>query len=417
MADPTEIVEKREAFSAKQDKIRQVMDAAGQDLDFSRKPCLELLGATDGDDASLKWRALNQEAEAAGRDLRKTEDRLAAKRFQQREEERVRPVDDIPHPGYDENGRRLSWDEQYVASKEFKDAVAAKHRHSVPFVAEGVSVKTLFETAAGFAVENRRSGLVVDKATRPIQVVDMIPAFQIAQAAFVYMQETTRTPGAAERAEGTAYPESTFVFAPATSPVQKIADSIPVTDEQMEDVDTVRSLLTQRLSFGIRQRLDQQILVGNGTSPNLRGILNVSGIQTQALGADDRIAAFMKALTLIRFTGRASPSGAVFHPTDWQSVILTKTSAGEYLFGNPFMGAGPSSLFGIQVALSDALTQGTAIVGDFNTFSRLDERRGVEVQTGYVGTQFTDGKLTLRADMRAAFTITRPAAFATITGL
>jgi len=207
------------------------------------------------------------------------------------------------------------------------------------------------------------------------------------------------------------------VFTQASSPVQKIADSIPVTDEQLEDADSVKSLLEQRLSFGIRQRLDQQILIGNGTPPNLRGINAVVGIQTFAKGADNALAAFLKSLTKIRFTGRAQPSGAVLHPNDWQDIILTQNTNGDFLFGNPFTSSGPTSIFGITVALSDAQTENTVLVGDFRNFSRLDDRRGVQVQTGYVASQFTEGKVTIRADLRAAFTVTRPAAFVTITGM
>jgi hypothetical protein len=47
----------------------------------------------------------------------------------------------------------------------------------------------------------------------------------------------------------------------------------------------------------------------------------------------------------------------------------------------------------------------------------LFERRGVDVQVGYVGTQFTEGKRTVRADMRANLTLFRPAAFSAVTGL
>ena len=125
----------------------------------------------------------------------------------------------------------------------------------------------------------------------------------------------------------------------------------------------------------------------------------------------------MKALTKIRFTGRAMPSGAVFHPNDWQDYILLKNANGDFLFGNPFAGPGPQSLLGIPVSVSDAQTENTGLVGDFRNFSRLDDRRGVMVMTGFVGTQFVEGKVTLRADLRVAFTVTRPAAFCQVTGI
>ena len=416
MADPAALVEQREAFHAKQKAVMEVLELAGNDLDFSRPDVLAKTGGSDAADATKKWQAMNKEVEALGADLHRAEVKQTARSAQERQDELSRPTDHAIHSGFDEQGRKKSWSQQYVESKAYKAARESHGHVSLPFDID-IGMKTLFETGAGFAIENVRSGLLVEKATRPIQVIDLIPSFQIGQSSFVYMEETTRTHSSAERAEGTAYPESAFVWTQKTSPVQKIADSIPVTDEQLEDEAQVRSLLDQRLSFGIRQRLDQQILVGNGTPPNLRGINAVVGIQTFAKGADSALVAFAKALTLIRFTGRANPSGAVAHPNDWQDIMLSQTTAGEFMFGNPFTQTAPTTVFGVPFALSDAQTENTVLVGDFANFSRLDDRRGVQVQTGWVASQFTEGKITIRADMRAAFTVTRPAAFVTITGM
>ena len=117
-------------------------------------------------------------------------------------------------------------------------------------------------------------------------MIDVIPSGQTGQASIVYMEETTRTHSAAERAEAGAYAESTFVLEEKTSTVRSIGDSIPVTDEQLADVPQVQSYLNQRLAFGVRQRLDGQVLNGNGTAPNLKGITNTTGIQTVAKGSD-----------------------------------------------------------------------------------------------------------------------------------
>ena len=97
-------------------------------------------------------------------------------------------------------------------------------------------LKTLFQTSAGWAPESTRTGRVVDAVTRPLQVIDILPTGQTGQANVVYMQETTRTHAAAEKAEGAAYAESELALTEATSAVRKITDSVPVTDEQLEDV-------------------------------------------------------------------------------------------------------------------------------------------------------------------------------------
>ena len=277
-------------------------------------------------------------------------------------------------------------------------------------------LKTLFQTSAGWAPESIRSGRLVDAVTRPIQILDIIPTGQVGQAAYVYMLETTRTHAAQETSEGATYKESTFVLTETSKTVRKITDSVPVTDEQLEDVSAAQSYLDMRLRFGIRQRLDSQILNGDDSAPNLAGILNEGGIQTQAKGADPVPDAFYKAMDLVKVTGRATPSAIIIHPTDWQAVRLLRTVDGVYIWGNPSE-AGPERMWGLPVVQSDAISVNTGLVGAFADFCQLFERRGLIVEVGFTGTQFVEGEQTIRASLRVVFAIYRPAAFATVTGI
>ena len=231
------------------------------------------------------------------------------------------------------------------------------------------------------------------------------------------MEETTRTHSAAETAQAGTYAESVFVLTERSSTVQKITDSLPVTDEQLEDVEMVSGYINGRLVYGLRQRLDTQVLTGDGNSPNLRGIKNVSGIQTQAKSTDPIADAFFKAMQKIRVTGRANPTHNIVHPTDWQTVRLLRTADGIYIWGNPSE-AGPERMWGLPVVQCDIDSAGTGYVGSFEPqWISLFEKRGIDVQVGYTGTQFTEGKRTVRADMRAAFVVFRAAAFCSVTGL
>jgi len=278
--------------------------------------------------------------------------------------------------------------------------------------------KTLFETTAGWAPESIRiPGLVVDAVTRPIQLLDILPLGRTGMDTIKYMEETTRTHAAAEKAEGTTFAESTFVLTERSSTVEKITDSLPLTDEQIEDVAQVMSYVNGRLVFGLRQRLDAAVLTGSGTTPVLRGIKNVSGIQTQAKGSDPVPDAVFKALTKLRVTGRVQPTHVLMHPTDWEAIRLLRTADGLYIWGNPSE-AGPERMWGLPVVMQDVDSAGTAYVGSFMpVWCSLFERRGIDVQIGFTGTQFVEGKRTVRADMRMAFVVFRPAAFATVTGL
>lgn len=284
--------------------------------------------------------------------------------------------------------------------------------------AVGQGTKALMSTTAGFQPESTRTGQVVDIPLRPPQIIDIMPRGTTGQQLVVYMQQTTRTQAAAEVAEGAAKPEATFVFAETSSPVQEVAVSLPVTNTQLEDVPFIAGLIESMLREDITERLDQQILTGDGIAPNLQGILNTPGIlNVSAVGVDD-INAIAQAGTAIR-TGvaRAVPTHVLLHPTDWDGVRLRQATDGQYLLGNPQDPVSPR-IWGWPVVLNEELTPGTGLIGGFATRNiQLVERRGISVERGLVNSQFVQNQQTIRASMRAAVVVFRPAAFATITGL
>ena len=408
-------VQIREEAKAKHNASAEVLQLAGENRDFSKKEVLEKLGATDSADAVKKWRELNEEAHTLfGRaaDAELDED---IKEHEDREAELKRPKNQGHHHPAAEQPSAQTFGRMFVESKEYRDWRQVKNAPMVG-VEVPISLKTLVTTSAGLAPDSPRTADVVPLATRPIQILDLIPIDPVSVSNVKWMEKTTYTISAAEIAEAATYPESTYVWTERSAPVQKIADSIPVTDEQIDDVDQMASLLDADLRFGVRQKLDSQVINGTGTAPQIRGILNYAGIQTQARATDPHFDAIFKAITKVRVTGRAEPDAVAIHSTDFQTIRLTRTADGIYIMGNPDS-PGSMRLFGLPVAINEVLTAGTALVGDYSRYARLKERKGIEVQVGYTGTQFTEGKKTLRADVRVAMVVRRAAAFCTVTGL
>jgi HK97 family phage major capsid protein len=238
-----------------------------------------------------------------------------------------------------------------------------------------------------------------------------------------YMEETTFTQGAAETAESTAttasdlIPEAALALTERSNPVEWIPVFLPVTMQQMEDVEGIEAYVESRLMYDIRNRLDLQVLVGNGTTPNLKGTENVTGIQTQALGADSIPDAIYKAMTKIRDDGFAEPSVVFIRAAKWQNVRLLKTADGLYIWGHPSQ-AGPENIWGVPVVQSNAVTSTKAIVGDYATYSTFWTKRGITIAVSDSHAHyFTRGMLAVRADMRGAMVHYRPKAFAEVTGL
>ncbi len=422
-APSANLVAKRKELDEKRTGLANVFKAAEtpDGLDFTATPVLEMLGASGSMDAVEKVRGCKKEIEDlfdSAAEMAELEGYREDLGSMKGDLERV--PEEPRHADPARAGRpTLSLGDQIVAHEGFEAYKASKAPTSLDLHGSyGLrEIKaTLFQTSAGWAPEDLRTGKLVDEVTRPIQILDIIPVGQTGMSTVLYMEETTATFNAAEAAEGAAYGEDAFVVAEQSSEVRKIASHIPITDEQLEDVPMVRGYLNQRLTFGLRQRLDNQIIKGNGTAPNLEGIENVTGIQTQAKGADPVPDAIYKALTKVRVTGRAFPSHVLMHQNDWQGIRLLRTADGIYIWGSPAE-AGVERIWGLPVVQSDVLSEGTGIVGDFNNFCVLVERRGVEVTLGYIGDQFKQGKITIRADLRVAFVTYRGAAFATVTGI
>lgn len=429
----------REKQGAKQDELGKVFAEAKTDdgqYDFNRVTCLgaEVKGSIA---VAEKVKAMNAELNELGEHI----DTLASAEkaaLEHGEREKARGGFRHPHGGQGGGfgggqqgevkslGQRVAEEKAYQAwakggaagglSFSYDDMLPSEML-AMGAAFETMGAKTLMARTAGFAPESVRLPGFVEAATRPVQLLDILPMFPTGQAAVKYMEETTRTHAAAETAEGGTFAESAFAFTERSATVEKITDSVPVTDEQLEDVAMMQGYINSRLAFGIRQRLDSQCLAGNGTSPNLRGLKNIPGIQTQAKGADPVPDAFFKAMTKLRLTGRVMPTHHLMHPTDWQGIRLLRTSDGIYVWGSPSE-TGPERLWGLPVVQQDAVAAGWGMTGSFlPAWVSLFERKGVDIQIGFTGTQFVEGKRTVRGDMRAVLAVFRPAAFCEVTGL
>ena len=406
----SKIVELRGKLEERRTKLAKVFEEAGEDFDMDKVTSL------DGADSAAKAaqvKALNDEMTELASELETLDGFASIKKR----------ADDLaevqPHPGHQSGDKddprrqeQKSIGELFVESAALKGWVRGA---AGPEAELDVDLKTLFQTSAGWAPVDQRLPNVVDISTRPLAVADLFPKGSTNANAITYMEETTFTNAAVEVAEGLAKPEATLALTERTENVRKIAVWLPVTDEQLEDVPQARSYVENRLGFMVYQRLDSQLLVGDGTAPNLSGITDRAGIQTQAKGADPTPDAVYKAMTKIRVNAFSEPNAAIFHPNDWQDIRLLRTADGIYIWGNP-ADAGPERIWGLRVVQTTGMTENTALVGDFQQTS-LILRSGLTVQVGFINDDFQKNRQSIRAELRAALAVYRPAAFATVTGI
>jgi len=406
--------EKRKELEAKQDKLAAIFKEAGPERDMDK--IASLTGSKTEKLDEIRRRM--EELTAIGKDV----DELAAIErasddLDRALKDRKEPDDRPPLPGAKGGDRPelKSLGRQFVESKDFQNA--RKNSLGRASVEIDVDLKTAMTTSAGFAPESLRTGEVVPYVRRPLSVLDLIPAGRTTQAAVVYMEQTTRTNNAAEATENSgAFGEAALAYTERSVTVENVAQFIPVTMQQLEDVPQIEGVINGELMSMERERVDSQVLNGSGSTPEIQGILNKTGILTRARAGDVFDTVFNAAKD-VRVTGRSNPNAIVIHPNDWAEIRLMRTEDGLYILGNPTE-LGPERIWGMSVVQSTAITEATALVGDFASWCKLYEKRGVLLEmTDSHDTYFIYGKYAIRATWRVAMVITRPAAFCKITSM
>lgn len=310
---------------------------------------------------------------------------------------------------------------------------------SASFDVPGFSAKDvvtgLSDTSAGPFVAPARYGPVTDLVgERESTVRDLCTQVQIQSDTFEFVRVTAKTNNAAPvleavtaedidgatitAEEGGQKPESAMTFAAVSTPVETIAHLMPITRRAAADAPQVRSLVDAFLLSGLREEEEDQILNGNGTSPNLRGILQTAGIGTVASAGTD-IDAVVDAIRTVRGQ-RRRPTAMVIHPNDWFSTgfLLAKDTAGQYLIGDPRASLDQlQTLWGLRVVVTEAMTENTALVGDFRQAVVADRMQSAIFVTDSHKDWFGRNLLAVLAEERIALGVLDPAAFCTVTGV
>ncbi|MBU9945054.1 MAG: phage major capsid protein [Dermatophilaceae bacterium] len=291
------------------------------------------------------------------------------------------------------------------------------------------------DTSAGAFVTPARYLPVTDLiGVRELTVRDLCTQVPIQSDTFEFVRVTGKTNAAAGVPEATTSadvdgttvtdalggvkPESAMTFAAVSTPVETIAHLMPITRRAAADASQVRSLVDAFLLSGLAEEEEDQLLNGNGTSPNLRGILQTSGISTVGSAGTD-IDAIVDAIRTIR-ADRLRPTAMVVHPNDWFSTgfLLAKDSQNRYLLGDPRASVDQlSTLWGLRVVVTEAMTENTVLVGDFSKAVVADREQSAIYVTDSHKDWFGRNLLAVLAEERLGFGVLDPDAFCTVTAV
>lgn len=276
-------------------------------------------------------------------------------------------------------------------------------------------------TSAGALIAPDHKGLLdEDNYQRPLTILDVMTRGTTASDSVEFARVNGPTNAAAPVPEATISgpeaaseaPESTLPLEKVTAPVRTIAHWIPATKRALSDAGQVRTLIDNFLIYGLAEELEDQIISGDGTGENFTGILNTTGVQVQLFDTDF-ITTVRKAKTLVRLNGRAAANAVAMHPDDAETLELTKDLDGRYYFGGPDNDGIPS-LWRMRVIETETIASGgPVLVGDFTKAVIWDrEQAGIMASDSHADF-FIRNLVAILGELRAAFGVLRPAAFAT----
>lgn len=407
-------------LSDMQDKVAKAFEEAGPDVDLSKVTSLEAKG--DGATVLNELQKLSDETSImkAVIDEKHGLSRIRNEIAESRE-------DDDDSPSLNLN---LSWKtvgDEIVETKEFQAAFKKSgdwanrgfHAEIEGDIVDRIvsPMNATFKRTAGWPPEVIRSGRVVLSEQPEVQLLDLLPQIRVRGGGYKWMQESTFTNAVAGVNEEASLPESALALAEKSTSIERVGTYIPVTDEQLQDETGARDYLQMRIPFMVRRKLSDQVLNGNGTAPNLDGLINVSGINTQAKTAQLSILdVFLKARTKVRKSAYLRPDSVLIGPDNYEAMLLKTDSDGRYLFGGP-TAARPPAIWGIGIVESDDIAANTAFMGAFRTQCAMLIGRNLSVDVGMVNDDFIRNKQTFRAYLRTNVVMFRPKAFCKITAL
>lgn len=373
-----------------------------------------ILKALDGIEAKLKAFSdkADGEAKTVGQISADTKTALDAIGTQQRElADRLNSIEQKATAQPEQKGVS-SWGEQFIKSANY-GAFAGGNLNKLR-----VEVKNTL-TGSDTNVAPQRNAGIVGGAFLPFAMEALLPSTTTSSNAIEFTKEASFTNSAAEAEEGAQKAESALTWSLVNMPVSTVAHWIKISKQLAADAPALAAYVNTRMRYGVNQKVDTQLVVGDGTAPNISGTYDTGnftahGYSNAVIAA---ISTTFKKLVLIRkviadlYAAGYPADAIVLNPADWATIEieLFTTAAGQTLYS--VNDAGQARLFGLPVIQAIGMAADTFQVGRFSEAYMIYNREGVVVEmSDSDGDNFQKNLITLRAERRLALATEKPAA-------
>ena len=251
--------------------------------------------------------------------------------------------------------------------------------------------------------------------SRAVHIRSLIPNGTTDAQTIRFPKESAYTDNAAATAQGSALGQSDFDLTATSVNVEKIGTFMKITEEMLADTPQLSSYLSARVPSKVLAIEDNQIMSGDGSSPNMSGLFTDGTAFTTSSGGlfyqsvesaneYDVLIAALNQLALLNYTA----DSILLNPTDFHKIVLLKSTANEYLKNQVIQGIQPA-IMGVPVTINTAIPAGKFLVGQLSVATQLWIRDGLGIEFSREDSDnFQKSFVTVRALMRAALTTYLP---------
>lgn len=298
--------------------------------------------------------------------------------------------------------------QMFVESNEYKNfTLGQSGRVRITLAESGTPVTTPTN-----AVPKDRMAGIIASPTIPAVVGGLLNSGTTTSNMIEYLKQSDETINAAETAEGATKPYSTFSFTTESAPVRTIAHITRITRQLADDAPALAAFIDNRMAKGVEDRVEAQIIKGDGTGQNLGGLFKTGNFTDHGYKTTDKFSKLdilKKCIARLQAAGYR-PQAVLLNPLDWADLTLTKKTDGSYLLGNPSSST-QDVVWGVPVVLSASVTSGNFMVGDFFAAATVYTRQGTVVEIFEQDSDNVEKNLlTIRAECRKALAVEVPAA-------
>lgn len=304
-----------------------------------------------------------------------------------------------------------------------KQQIEAKHDDFEKFIRKergferiGLDLKAVGDVSTanvtgGTAWGNIMRPGIIESPKRKVHMRQILPGGNIGPGTqFVFMREDGDGEGAiAPVAEGATKPQIDVDLIESSVNIETIAGWLRVTTKAMNNIPGFISFLQSRLPEKLLRIEDTQVLYGNGTSPNLKGILTAGNFQASTAAASEvLIEKIIDDIATLEDTYERDATGILLRPKDYYGFFKNKAAgSGEYDLpqGVTFVN-GVLYVFGIPAWASTAITDGDYVVGDFDMGAQLLTQEGMRLEFfNQDADNVTKNKVTVRIEETVALPV------------